>query len=286
MASVSPGNHRRISTRGLAPSAPGPGRVFATGGLRFRINSWFDVQQIGGGFETGLQDRVPVDIAYHIRVGDGPWRGHEIEETMLELKALGTGYIVVHGPKSREYYRDLFRTERISSTLKPVFHIEDDTVYSLPVRSLAHVLRSDELPSADPVVHPDTLQRYVAAIEDLSRPLLNLEWHDPNHFTVTGAVPEGNLVELQVSANRGWRATQEGRPVRVDQDRLGFIVLHPAPSPATRLELEYRGTREQRIMAMVSIVSWIAAFGGWFWVRRQKHAGCRISELRPTTGLS
>ena len=54
---------------------PPIGRVFATGGMRFRLNSWFDIPQIGGGFETGLQDRIPVDVAYHIRVGNGPWKG-------------------------------------------------------------------------------------------------------------------------------------------------------------------------------------------------------------------
>jgi len=39
---------------------PPEGRVFASGGLRFRLNSWFDIPQVGGGFETGLQNRFPV----------------------------------------------------------------------------------------------------------------------------------------------------------------------------------------------------------------------------------
>ena len=38
---------------------PPQGRVFASGGLRFRLNSWFDIPQVGGGFETGLQNRDP-----------------------------------------------------------------------------------------------------------------------------------------------------------------------------------------------------------------------------------
>jgi hypothetical protein len=39
------------------------GRVMASGGMRFRLDSWFDIPQVGGGFETGLQDRIPVDLA-------------------------------------------------------------------------------------------------------------------------------------------------------------------------------------------------------------------------------
>ncbi len=87
------------------------GRVFASGGLRFRLNSWFDLQQVGGGFETGLQNRVPVDLAYRIRAASNLWHGHETEDTLAELKALGAQYVVVHGPKSREYYRDFVHPE-------------------------------------------------------------------------------------------------------------------------------------------------------------------------------
>ena len=48
---------------------PITGRVFASGGLRFRLNSWFEVPQVGGGFESGLANRVPVDLAYAVRTG-------------------------------------------------------------------------------------------------------------------------------------------------------------------------------------------------------------------------
>jgi hypothetical protein len=239
---------------------PPKGRVFATGGLRFRLNSWFDIPQIGGGFETGLQDRIGVDVAYHIRVGNGPWKGHEMEETLLELKALGTEYIVIHGAKSREYYRDFMRTERISGSLPAVFHIEDDTIYQLPVRSLAHLMKPEELPARYANYHPDDLRPYVAAMEDTSRPLLNVRWTDPSSLTIAGPVPANNVVVLQVSADPGWRGTQDGHEIPIEPDRLGFIVLHPAPAAATQIELHYHGTVEQRIMAGLSVLTWIAAF--------------------------
>jgi hypothetical protein len=239
---------------------PPTGRVFATGGLRFRLDSWFDIPQIGGGFETGLQDRIPIDVAYHIRVGNGPWAGHEAEETLLELKALGAQYVVVHGVKSREYYHDFFRTERISANLRPVFHLEDDTIYTLPVRSLAHVMKAEELPNADVALHPEALSRYVAAIEDASRSALQLQWTDASAVTISGAVPEGELVALQVSADPGWRAMQDGRQIPIETDRLGFIVLRPTASPTARIELRYHGTAEQRVMAGISMLAWVAAF--------------------------
>jgi hypothetical protein len=238
---------------------PPAGRVFATGGLRYRLDSWFDIPQIGGGFETGLANRVPVTMAYHIRVGDGPWKGHEVEETMDELQALGAQYVVIHGPKSREFYRDFHRPERITANLSPVFHIEDDTVYAVPFRSLAHLMHQDELPAANVDLYPQSLTRYVAAINDLSRPALAAQWTGPDTLAITGPIPQDNVVAVQVSHDKGWRATENGHALDIEKDRLGFIVLHAAPAAAARIELQYRGTLEQKAMATVSLLAWLGA---------------------------
>lgn len=243
---------------------PPAGRVLATGGMRFRLNTWFDIPQIGGGFETGLANRVPVDVAYHIRVGGGPWQGHEVEETMLELKAMGTEYVVIHGPKSREFYRDFFRQERITKNLKPVFHTEDDTIYSLPFHSLAHVMRPDELPEADVVYHPNALLKYVAAIDDTARPQLTAQWARMDTLEVSGPVPQDDVVAVQVSHDSGWQATQDGHPIEVAEDRMGFIVLHPSPATATHIQLHYRGTFEQKAMAGLCLLAWVGAWVLWF----------------------
>jgi len=132
------------------------------------------------------------------------------------------------------------------------------------VKSLAHLMTKDELPSDDVVLHPQVLTKYVAAIEDASRPTLNVRWTDTSAVTVSGPVPEGHVIALQVSADPGWRAKQDGREIPVEEDRLGFIVLHPSPSPSTQIELQYHGTLEQRIMAVVSIMAWVGAFAGLF----------------------
>ncbi len=201
---------------------PPQGRVFASGGLRFRLNSWFDIPQVGGGFETGLRNRVPVDLAYKIRTG------HDREETMLNLKALGAEYVVIHGPKSREYYRDFLRPERVSDSLAAVFHIEDDTIYALP---------------SSPLV----------------RPSLTAQWTDTSSLLITGPVSDGE-VSLKVSSDPGWHATQDGHAIAITQDQLGFMALHPSPAAATHIELHYTGTAEQRIMAAISAITWLAAF--------------------------
>jgi hypothetical protein len=211
---------------------PPQGRVFASGGLRFRLNSWFDLQQVGGGFETGLRNRVPVDLARDVLSGGNP---------LPKLETLGVEYVVVHGPKSREYYRDFVRPERFAAAgLQPVFRTEDDTIYALPPQPIAH-------------------------------PALHTQWIDTGTLAIAAATPPGDAVAIKVNADPGWRATQDGREIPITQDTLGFVVLHPSPAPATRIELRFRGTTEQRLMAALCVLTWLASLFAFF-RRSRRHA--------------
>ena len=247
------------------------GRIFASGGLRFRLNAWFDLPQVGGGFESGLRNRVPVDLAYRIRTGQGLRKGHEAGDTMLLLKTLGVEYIVVHGSNSQEYYRDFVGQERLQG-LPVEYQEDDDTVYRIsPAPPLAHLVSRDELPWPEPGLHLERLEAYVGAMEDSSRPKLSTQWHGPASLDITGAVPPERLVALKINYDEGWRAVQDGRPIRFQADALGFMVLDAAPAVATHIELRYAGTSEQRLAASVSALAWLAALGGlgFDWRRRK-----------------
>lgn len=187
----------------IAARAP-EGRVFASGGLRFRLNSWHEIAQVGGGFETGLRNRMPLELAYRVRTGRA--------DAMQALAALDVEYLVVHGQNSREYYRDSVAPKGLT----PVYRIEDDAVYQLP--------RSDRF---------------------------RMRWLDTKHLEI-----EGNKT-VAVNADPGWVATQDGRAIAISTDRLGFMTLHTA-APNGRVELRYRGTAEQRIMAGISVLAWVA----------------------------
>lgn len=242
---------------------PPQGRVFASGGLRFRLNSWFDLQQVGGPFETGLQNRVPVDLAYRIR------SSNNADETKATLLALGAQYVVVHGAKSREYYRDFRNPERLAGL--PVAHrIEDDTIYSFAARPIAQLMHPIELPAEDPRANPDALNSYAAAITDYRRPQLAVQWSSLSALTVYGPMPADAVVALQINADPGWRATQDGHEVSLSEDRLGFLVVHPAPAAASRIDLQYVGTTEQRVFAVLSGISWAIALAALFWKRLQR----------------
>ena len=248
------------------------GRVFASGGLRFRLNAWFDLPQVGGGFESGLRNRMPVDLAYKIRTGTGIEAGREARDTVLMLKALGVEYVVVHGPQSKEYYRDFHDPGRLESALPLVFREGADSIYSLPPRPLAHLVSREELPEKDAQARPWVLEPYVAAMEDASRPALRARWSGASTLAVDGEVPSGRLVAVKVSWDPGWRATQDGRPIAIEPDKLGFMALAARPAPAAHIELRYGGTAEQRVMAGVSGLAWAAALLALFRRRRQIRA--------------
>ena len=252
---------------------PPQGRVFASGGLRFRMNSWFDVAQVGGGFETGLQNRVPWDLSYRVRTARDLQPGRETADTLLMLKALDTQYIVIHGARSREYYRDFIHPERITGTLPAVYHVEDDTIYALPPHPLAHLVSAAELPGREADKHPQALEPYVAALEDPARPVLDTVWRDTNTLQIAGAIPPGRMVAVRINADSGWHAVQDGRDIPWETDNLGFITLHPAVSGGTHIEMQYYAPAEARVMAALSAISWIGAVAGLFlWRKRSDSA--------------
>jgi hypothetical protein len=190
---------------------------------------------------------MPVDLAYRIRTGS------EARDTVTELKSLGVEYVVVHGPNSKEYYRDFVHPERLEE-LPVVYREGDDTIYRLPVPRLAQSVKPEELPGKD-------VEPYVTAMGDAGRPVLRTQWLNTSTLVLDGETLPDHLVALQVNYDPGWHATQDGREIDTAEDRLGYLVLHATASPATHIELRYRGTREQRVMATLSALAWLLLVG-------------------------
>jgi hypothetical protein len=235
------------------------GRIFASGGLRFRLNAWYGLPQVGGGFESGLRNRMPVHLAYQIRTCKAIPPERETSDPLLMLKALGVEYLVVHGPKSKEYYRDYYRPQRMDGVLPVLYRENDDTVYALPAHGIAHLIAPEERPGGDAQNHAAALAKYVAARDDASRPALRTAWTDPSTLVVEGEVPEGRLVAVQANWDPGWKVEQDGRTLEAQPDDLGFMNVAAVPGRAVKLVLHYAGTREQRLMAALSALGWLAA---------------------------
>lgn len=234
------------------------GRVLASGGLRFRVNSWFDLQQVGGAFESGLRNRVPVGLAYQIRTSIGSTPESDAADSIEQMTAMGVEYVVIHGPKSAEHYRDYRNPMKFEGVLERVHSAQDDYVYRVPFRSLAHLVKAEEHP-AYPV--KGFIRSFVAALQDSSRRTLETRWLGPEAIEVRGPVPQGFDVTLLVTHDDGWVATQDGNPVAIDKNKLNYMVVKTRPATASVVRLDYRGVPEQRLFFLISL----AAVTGTAW---------------------
>ncbi len=246
------------------------GRVFVSGGTRFRLNSWFDLPQLGGTFESSLQNRNPLYFIYQIRTGMGSEPGQEGADAARILRVFGVEYVAVHGPDSREYYRDFKFPNEFDGVLERVYHRDGDSVYRVPFHGYAHLLRPRELPPRLPLATDlKLMEPALAAMDDPARPRLESRWHGTSELAIEGPIPEGMLVWVQVTHDPGWRAFQDDRQIPTAVDKLGFLVLWPRPAPHSRIALRYDGTREQKVMAGISGVAWLCALGRLWWSRRR-----------------
>jgi hypothetical protein len=116
-------------------------------------------------------------------------------------------------------------------------------------------------------------------MEDAGRPLLRTQWLDTATLVLDGETPPDRLVALQVNYDPGWHATQDAREIETAEDRLGYLVLHTTASPASHIELQYRGTREQRVMAMLSGVAWIGALAAALWRRGARYPNPSVRTI-------
>lgn len=249
-------------TQWIANQRP-QGRVLASGGLRFRLNSWFPLQQVGGTFESGLRNRVPVHFAYQVRTGMGSTPANEAEQAILQMKALGVEYVVVHGPKSQEYYRDYRRPGKFEGALAKVYDDGDDIAYRVPFYGLAHLVRWEEQP-----LHPhrESIAAYVSALDDVSRPRLEFRQSGSSAMDVRGPIPAGYDVTVAVTYESGWQAWQDGKPVQLVPNKLNFIVAKVHSSAGSTVRFEYRETPEARGMAVISVFTMV---GTTVWLRRR-----------------
>lgn len=233
------------------------GRVFATGGLRFRLNAWFPLHQVGGTFESGLRNRIAVDHYYQVRTGEASKPGEEAMDSRRELAAIGAEYVVVHDLGSEEYYKDIKNTAKFAELGPVVFApTGQDRIHKLPFRSYAHLVKPEELPKDR---WKEALPRFYEALVDAGRPGLRVVEVDPSHWRIEGPMPRGYQVSFSMNWDPGWRARQGGAVFEVGKNELGLIQL--VPPGEGPIELEYGGTWQQKCFGMMSLAAWVVSIG-------------------------
>ncbi len=230
------------------------GRVYVSGGLRFRLNSWFNLAQTNGTFDSGLLNRNPLDWDYRFRSLTGIRKGLESKDSQWIMLAMGVEYLVVHGPNSEEYYRDVKQPERLES-LFPVVHRDgDNRVFKVPFRGLAFLRRFNEAP---PSWEPAGLETYLPHALEGGGVMIH-DWDGPRRLRIRGGrIPNDNGISVMVSHDAGWSATQESKPIPIERDATGYLFLRPQPGVDADIQLRYGPTNEKIAAAAVSAAAWV-----------------------------
>ncbi len=241
------------------------GRVFAPGSVSFFLNVFTDVPQYGGGFDQGVVN--PVYPAVHYQVLTGENAGAEEGEIAVEwLKTFGVDFAGVSGPRSTEYYKPVRNFRKFDGLLREVWRAGDDVIYEVPRRnrSLAHVIRREDLPSRPPTSGLDTepAKRYVAALEDPALPAARFQWKSHHEASVAAQLRTEQLVSVQISYHPGWSASVNGRPCRAYGDALGQLVIEPACEGTCRIGLRFDPGLELRLLRWLSLA---VLLGGVAW---------------------
>lgn len=235
------------------------GRIYAGGGTRFRLNSWFLLPQLGGTFESGLSNRSALYFHYMVRTGYQSPPERRARDAIVLMRAAGVEYAVVHGPKSAEHWKDFVGPESFEGTLPKVFDEQSDRVYKLPFTGLAHLVKGSEYPQSRLInANAPTALPFVAAMDNPERQL-RFEWHGNSRIRIEGRIPPEMLVSARLAFDPGWSATQDGASLPVERDAMDLILLRPKPSERSVIELRFTAPWQQYAFTAVSALAWAAS---------------------------
>jgi hypothetical protein len=251
-------------------------RVMVPGSTTFWLNAFTDTPQLAGCCPQGVLDQTIPIASYGINT-DLTAENRAFENSLLWFKALGVRAVAVSGRRSTEVYKPFYHPHKFEGRLPVLWRDGDDVIYEVPepFYSLAHAVERNDLVARAPANGVDTapLIPYVAAIE-LPGAALRMRWLNNETAVISGKLKAGQLVSVQVSADRGWHATtytayttytMDHSPRAVFADKLGFLTIVPNCSGDCTIGLHYDGGIEMQAahwinrMAIIGSLLWVGA---------------------------
>ena len=246
------------TARWLETNRPGQ-RVFGPGTIGFWLNAFGDVPQLTGGFDNGILNPFVPHVIYQVYAGDK-------QQVMVDwMRAYGVDAVAAGGKDSREVYHPISHPEKFAG-LTELWRDGGDAIYEIPrrSRSLAHTLLASDQVKDTPIAYDTTnIQPYLAALENPAMPPAAFRWLAPNRAVVNsaGMSPE-QIVNVQISWDKGWHASVSGRTVNAWGDKLGQIMVEPRCSGDCEVDLRYDGGTEHRVASRVCL---LALLSGLLW---------------------
>jgi hypothetical protein len=228
-------------------------RAFVSGDAGTWLNVFSDVPQMNSGHDPFVPNPVIPIATWMIYTG-------QAAPSILWLKAFGVHSIYVPGPASRMSVKPIQHPEKFMGVAPVLWHEEDDTIFEIPQRteSLAHVIPAAALVPRQPVNGLDIgeLERYVSALDDPGIAIAPMLWTGQGKAHIDSELHPGQVISVQVTFDRGWRAFSNGRELRVSRDGLGLMTIEADCQGQCAVDLEFGLDTERRICR---VASWTAA---------------------------
>ena len=197
-------------------------RAFLSGDHAFWLNVFANVPQVRGGQDFSAVDPWPAHAAYQINTGP------DVAISKLWLEALSVRYLVVTTPSSSDVFHDFTNPAKFDGTFPVVFDERGVRIYEVPLAGdpRAVVAASVELRSPTNGIDRAALESYVNAAAQAAR--ADSVAGSLGRWSIETGDAGGSLV-VREAYDSGWRATVDGKGVKVGPDALGMVSLPLAP---------------------------------------------------------
>jgi hypothetical protein len=217
-------------------------RVMVPGSIAQWFNVWSRNPQLSGGSYSTTPNQSQQKAMAEILTSP------EAATSILWLKAFGVQAVTVSGPQSTEFWKPYRNPKKFDGLLPLLWREDDVTIYKkVPQRtlSLAHVI--------PPAV--STLEAYVAALDDPSAPVAEMNWDGFRRATIRTVAHTDQVVSIQTTYHPGWHARANNRPVEIRRDELGFLRIRPECEGPCEIELNYDGGWEYKPCRLLSALT-------------------------------
>lgn len=233
-------------------------RALPTGSIRYWYNAWYDNEQSDGGSNQGLLNPLLPVAYWQITQGD------RSDIAIAWLQALGVDAVIVSDKQSEEVYHDYLHPEKFQGALAEVYNDHKGVIiYRVPHRfpGIARVVDRAALAAIGPIqgsADLETLTRYVSALDHGPDSQSAVVRRGFDSFDVAASVSPGQVVLLQETFDPAWHVYSDGKPLRLEQDPLGFMLV-TAPIGAHTMHFQFETPLENRIGGLLTLVTSVVA---------------------------
>jgi len=233
----------------IEPNLPG-WRVLAPGSFWPWLNAFSEIPQFTGGSFPTAPSRVQLHIVSDLN------GSRDTAAQAIWYKAYGVDAVIVPGRDSPEFWQPHELGHLFDGVFPLVWDERDTQIYAVPRhdRTLAYAIPAEAVVSREPANTKDTEQvkRYVAALESSAATAAKFEWEGSSRARIRATVTAGQVISVHETCQPGWRASEEGRNVRIGRDGLGQIVLKPDGTGERDIQLVYDGGLEAKLCRALS----------------------------------